>query len=686
MRGKGLVKKLTAGLLAAIMMLSMAGVPEKTYAYAPGTEAVTESETLEETTTETTEGSTEDTTEDASQETTEETTEEGVNYQELPDAGILEPETEEETSEDIPNPEKDTETPDDETDIEQPQADGGSSFTTAQSIALNQRIYGSGTQYYEFTITERGYFTLNFQHDMVDHDYRYYGVKIYDSNQKEIYDFVVEGYSRNITTSRLGFPKGTYYIEVEEYMNNAPDYSLCVNFKQSSVYETEYNNTFTTANTIKTGKTYGGNLFFNCDKGEDEDYYKFTLTKAGYINLTFGHQMLEDDRIYYYITIYNNDQKEVQALASSGYEQTMSSDKIGLAAGTYFVKITKGVYLTNIPYTLRVDSTYSNVWETELNNTKSTADTIRWGTTYYGTIKEGPDEDYYTFNLTSKRNVELVFAHAKLAHEGSLWEVILMDSRDNEIWSDKVGGYDTKVSSGALNLPAGRYYIYVHVPKGEYSWGTRDYTTSPYNFRIQTPTIKVSKIKLNKSWVGLDKGKSVTLKATVSPSNANNKAVTWTSSNSRVATVSSSGKVIAKASGTATITCTAKDGSGKRATCKITVYNNTQAYVARIYTKALGRNAERDGLDYWTEEIQYGFRTPVEVAEEFFFAPEFTNKRLSNTEYVKVLYRTFMGREADRGGLNYWVGRLNRGESRKSVLEAFAGCPEFQKIVKSFGL
>ncbi|MDD6267125.1 MAG: DUF4214 domain-containing protein, partial [Clostridium sp.] len=77
---------------------------------------------------------------------------------------------------------------------------------------------------------------------------------------------------------------------------------------------------------------------------------------------------------------------------------------------------------------------------------------------------------------------------------------------------------------------------------------------------------------------------------------------------------------------------------------------------------------------------------PVQVAEEFFFAPEFTNKKLNNTEYVKVLYRTFMGREYDQGGLNYWVGRLNKGESRKVILESFAGCQEFKNIVKSFGL
>ena len=205
---------------------------------------------------------------------------------------------------------------------------------------------------------------------------------------------------------------------------------------------------------------------------------------------------------------------------------------------------------------------------------------------------------------------------------------------------------------------------------------------------VKKPVVKVSKITLNKTSASLIKGDTLALKATVTPATATNKAVIWKSSNTKIATVSSTGKVTAKAAGTVTITCTAKDGSGKKATCRITVraYTKTEAYVARIYTKALGRQPEAGGLKYWTGEINAKRKTPVEVAEQFFFAPEFTNKKLSNTEYVKVLYRTFMGREADKGGLDYWVGRLNKGESRKSVLEAFAGCPEFQKIVKSFGL
>lgn len=92
-----------------------------------------------------------------------------------------------------------------------------------------------------------------------------------------------------------------------------------------------------------------------------------------------------------------------------------------------------------------------------------------------------------------------------------------------------------------------------------------------------TLTVKVGKkidvtgVKLNYSSKTINKGKTYTLKATVNPSNASNKSVTWKSSDTSVATVNSSGKVTAKKGGTAVITCTTKDKQ-KVATCKIKVY------------------------------------------------------------------------------------------------------------------
>jgi uncharacterized protein YjdB len=80
----------------------------------------------------------------------------------------------------------------------------------------------------------------------------------------------------------------------------------------------------------------------------------------------------------------------------------------------------------------------------------------------------------------------------------------------------------------------------------------------------------VTGITLSQTTLSLTAGGSSTLTATVAPSDATNKTVSWTSSNTGVATVSN-GKITAKKVGTATITCTANDGSGKTATCKVTV-------------------------------------------------------------------------------------------------------------------
>lgn len=81
----------------------------------------------------------------------------------------------------------------------------------------------------------------------------------------------------------------------------------------------------------------------------------------------------------------------------------------------------------------------------------------------------------------------------------------------------------------------------------------------------------VTKVKLNKKTSKMTVGKKQTLKATVTPKNASNKAVVWKTSDKKIATITSKGVVKAKKAGTVTITAIAKDGSGTKASCKITV-------------------------------------------------------------------------------------------------------------------
>ncbi len=89
--------------------------------------------------------------------------------------------------------------------------------------------------------------------------------------------------------------------------------------------------------------------------------------------------------------------------------------------------------------------------------------------------------------------------------------------------------------------------------------------------RVTVKPVKVKKIKLNTTKKTVKTGKTYKLSATVSPDNATDKSLKWKSSNTKIAKVTQKGKVTAVKSGKATITVTAKDGSNKKATCKITV-------------------------------------------------------------------------------------------------------------------
>lgn len=109
-------------------------------------------------------------------------------------------------------------------------------------------------------------------------------------------------------------------------------------------------------------------------------------------------------------------------------------------------------------------------------------------------------------------------------------------------------------------------------------------------------------------------------------------------------------------------------------------------FVYRLYEKALGREAEIEGLNDWAGKIARGEMTAETVAKNFFKSEEFLNKGLEDKEYIQVLYQTFMGREYDEEGLYYWEAYLTEGYTRDEVLEGFSRSEEFRQIMASYGL
>lgn len=88
---------------------------------------------------------------------------------------------------------------------------------------------------------------------------------------------------------------------------------------------------------------------------------------------------------------------------------------------------------------------------------------------------------------------------------------------------------------------------------------------------VSGTAVDVTGLKLNKTTLALDVNKSQKLTATITPSNATNKSVTWKSSNTSVATVDDNGTVKGIKAGKAVITCTSVSNTAVKATCDVTV-------------------------------------------------------------------------------------------------------------------
>ena len=148
-------------------------------------------------------------------------------------------------------------------------------------------------------------------------------------------------------------------------------------------------------------------------------------------------------------------------------------------------------------------------------------------------------------------------------------EVKYLDSDGNEVASKKV--YKGKEFT-LPEVPAKKGYAgkWKDASGKVYEVGTKQVVTDAVTYTTTYEKILVTKITLDSTSETLTVGDDTTLTATVTPDDAFDTSVQWSTNNPNVATVTD-GTVTAVAAGTAEITVTAKDGSGAKATCRITV-------------------------------------------------------------------------------------------------------------------
>jgi serralysin len=84
--------------------------------------------------------------------------------------------------------------------------------------------------------------------------------------------------------------------------------------------------------------------------------------------------------------------------------------------------------------------------------------------------------------------------------------------------------------------------------------------------------------------------------------------------------------------------------------------------------------------NYWIGNFSSGKDDERAVASSFLASAEFKQRygeNVSDSTYVNTLYKNVFGRDADTGGLNYWLGQLNSGiETRYEILLGFSESAE----------
>ncbi len=138
---------------------------------------------------------------------------------------------------------------------------------------------------------------------------------------------------------------------------------------------------------------------------------------------------------------------------------------------------------------------------------------------------------------------------------------------------------------------------------------------------------------------------------------------------------------------------TYKYDCGKGLYLEVTIYPNSvgsdemkliKEFVSRMYTQALGRAAESEGLADWARQLESGTADGAALARGFIGSEEFKNRNLSDEAYVDTLYNTFFDRDADAGGKTNWLQALSSGASRESVLAGFINSKEFATLCDKF--
>ena len=305
------------------------------------------------------------------------------------------------------------------------------------NVARTDKVQSKeNVNWYTYTMPEDGTVSFKFTPDMVQLSSTggSWNVKVYDVNLEKLEEY---SYSNKvITTKNYNFVKGSVFyisVDVAGYLKAEAvgiDYSIVANYQPLNNWEIEDLTDPTKAVTLIDQNATHGSMY----SSDDEDVFQYTIPANGPTKFVFNIPDYYEKAIGYgwEITIYDADNIKI---CSEKVKTNYTSQILNFKKGTTLRVNVKSYASSSAPvgveYTLTPQTTASNGWEVEGNNSFSKATKIT--SKMKGTLYYNEDNDYYVYKATgSKCQVKLISNDSPDKIRNG-WRVRVYDKNRNRI-------------------------------------------------------------------------------------------------------------------------------------------------------------------------------------------------------------------------------------------------------------
>lgn len=112
-------------------------------------------------------------------------------------------------------------------------------------------------------------------------------------------------------------------------------------------------------------------------------------------------------------------------------------------------------------------------------------------------------------------------------------------------------------------------------------------------------------------------------------------------------------------------------------------------FISDAYTYLLGRDYDYEGFNYWKGQLTSQNKGAIDLINEFIKLDEFKSRNLSDKQFISEIYQVLFNREADSDGLNYWTSLYQKDKSSQrtvNIVLNIADNAEFLDRIKGMNI